>query len=46
MKFTSTGDCDNGWNNKPIVYLYPLLSVLSAIEDIEDTWLGGYAVAH
>ncbi len=43
MKFTSTGD--NG-DNKPIMYLDPLLSVLSAVEDIEDTWLGGYAVAH
>ncbi len=46
MKFTSTGDCDSGWNNKPIMYMDPLLSVVSTIKDIEDTWLGGYAVAH
>ena len=45
MKFTSTGDCDNRGNNKPIMCLDPFLSVLSAVEDIEYTWLGGYAVA-
>ena len=28
----------------PHGYLDPLLSVLCAIEDIEDTWLGGYQI--
>ena len=44
LKFTSTGDplnSHNGGNKKPILYLDPLLSVLSVMQDIEDTWFGG-----
>ena len=48
MEFTSTGDPlnphGNVGNKKPILYLDPLLSVLSAMEDTGDTWLGGYPV--
>ncbi len=41
---TTSDPHDNGGNKKPILYLDPLLSVLSAMEDTGDTWLGGYPV--
>ncbi len=48
MKLTSTGDPlnphDNVGNKKQILYLDPVLSVLSAMEDTGDTWLGGFPV--
>ena len=36
IKFTSTGNCDNGGNYKSIMYMDPLLSALSTMEDIEN----------
>ncbi len=43
MKFTSTGDPQKG-GGMTSLYLDPLLSALSAMEDIQNTCLGGYPV--
>ncbi len=45
MNFTSTGDPLNNHMGKiTSLYLDPLLSALSAMEDIQDTCFGGYPV--